>query len=583
VSRRLSTLVLVALLAGLLGIPAAPAHAGTFEVNSALDDLNTHDSTPGDGFCSDGYGACSLRAAIEEANTLAGADTIEFTAPMTITIDTSVGALPALSEAIIIDASEEAVLGRPGVILDGGGGSFDGLYLSANACEIYGLHITHFGANGIHAVSAYNVIGGPNPGQRNVISNSGANGILLSGSSAHHNVIQNNWIGIALDGQTAAPNFGGVAILSGAHDNVIGGESAGIGNYISGNTYNGVYMAGSGTEYNRLGDNSIGLTPINSLALGNGQHGVLIDAGSQYTSLGVTPMRGNTIRNNGGSGVYIEGATHTHLTSNTIADNGGDGVRVEGAGATGNEIEMNSIHHNGGQGIALVDGANDGIAAPVITNANASSATGTACPGCTVRIYSDSQDEGETYEGWAGANASGTWFYSGVLGGPNVTATSTDEAASNTSEFSAPYAVAAPSGTCANPLPIACGQQVSGDTSAYANNHDGYTCGWDATGPEVIYGFTLPAGSSYNVTAELLSFPSGQDLDLYLLAAGGCDAGQCLQPDSCGDVEATARSVPPGTYYVSVDGYGGASGTFDLRLTCTAVRRMFLPLVTRKD
>jgi parallel beta-helix repeat protein len=580
VSTRLSILLLIALLAGLLGIPAVPVHAGTFEVNSALDNLNTHDSAPGDGLCSDGYGACSLRAAIEEANSSPGADIIEFTAPMTITISTTEGALPALSETVTIDASEEALQGRPRVILEGSGGSFDGLYLSANWCEIYGLHITNFGANGIHVTSAYNVIGGPNPSQRNVISNSGANGILLSGSSAHHNVIQNNWIGIALDGQTAAPNFGGVAILAGAHDNDVGGESSGTGNYISGNTYNGVYIAGSGTEYNRLGDNSIGLAVINSLALGNGQHGVLIDSGSRYTYLGVTPMLGNTIRNNGGSGVYIEGGTYTLLTTNIIANNAGDGVCVDGAGATANQIEMNSIHHNGGKGIALLNGANDGIPAPAITSANANGASGTACAGCTVRIYSDDEDEGETYGGWAAANATGNWTYSGGLGGPNVTATSSDDAANNTSEFSAPYAIAAPSGTCANPLTIACGQQVSEDTSAYANNHDNYACGWDATGPEVIYSFALPAGSNYAVTAEFLSVSA--DLDIYLLAAGGCATGTCLAADAFGDTSATVNGVPGGTYYVAVDGHRGASGTFDLRLTCTANRRVFLPLVTRR-
>src|SRR5206468_7653303 len=37
---------------------------------------DTQDVTPGDGICADAGGACSLRAAITEANALAGADTI---------------------------------------------------------------------------------------------------------------------------------------------------------------------------------------------------------------------------------------------------------------------------------------------------------------------------------------------------------------------------------------------------------------------------------------------------------------------------------------------------------------------------
>lgn len=49
------------------------ARAATFVIDSVLD---TSDATPGDGVCDDGSANCTLRAAIEEANALAGADTI---------------------------------------------------------------------------------------------------------------------------------------------------------------------------------------------------------------------------------------------------------------------------------------------------------------------------------------------------------------------------------------------------------------------------------------------------------------------------------------------------------------------------
>jgi trimeric autotransporter adhesin len=48
-------------------------NAATFTVNTTAD---TQDAAPGNGICADGGGACSLRAAISEANALAGADTI---------------------------------------------------------------------------------------------------------------------------------------------------------------------------------------------------------------------------------------------------------------------------------------------------------------------------------------------------------------------------------------------------------------------------------------------------------------------------------------------------------------------------
>lgn len=61
----------VALLAG-VAMPAA-AGAATFTVNSIVDG---NDANPGNGTCANGAGACTLRAAIQEAGGLAGADTI---------------------------------------------------------------------------------------------------------------------------------------------------------------------------------------------------------------------------------------------------------------------------------------------------------------------------------------------------------------------------------------------------------------------------------------------------------------------------------------------------------------------------
>ena len=52
---------------------AIGANAASFLVNTTAD---TADAVPGDGFCADGTGSCSLRAAISEANALAGDDVI---------------------------------------------------------------------------------------------------------------------------------------------------------------------------------------------------------------------------------------------------------------------------------------------------------------------------------------------------------------------------------------------------------------------------------------------------------------------------------------------------------------------------
>jgi len=48
-------------------------HASIFTVNNTADKV---DANPGDGLCSDDIGNCTLRAAIQEANSLEGADTV---------------------------------------------------------------------------------------------------------------------------------------------------------------------------------------------------------------------------------------------------------------------------------------------------------------------------------------------------------------------------------------------------------------------------------------------------------------------------------------------------------------------------
>jgi CSLREA domain-containing protein len=73
--RSLRLLSVAALAAGLAlsAGPAPAAHAANFTVNSTADAV---DASPGDGECATAGGVCTLRAAIQEANALAGPDTI---------------------------------------------------------------------------------------------------------------------------------------------------------------------------------------------------------------------------------------------------------------------------------------------------------------------------------------------------------------------------------------------------------------------------------------------------------------------------------------------------------------------------
>ena len=132
-------------------------------------------------------------------------------------------------------------------------------------------------------------------------------------------------------------------------------------------------------------------------------------------------------------------------------------------------------------------------------------------------------------------------------------------------------------GTCSIPQFITCGQQVSGDTTGLASHIDGYDCSaWDESGPEAVYSLVLPdTFAPYDVTATLGDLSA--DLDVFILPGGGCYQGQCLAYDN---LSASALGLSGGTYYIAVDGYAGAAGSYTLSVDCS-YREVYAPLVMR--
>jgi len=465
-SRWWGLILAVSLVLGLAGGIPTPVKAASLVVDDSADDANAHDWLPGNGVCSDALGRCTLRAAVEETNALAGADTITFANSMYILLDTTEGQLPAITDQLRLDASSvwDTADNRPGVTVNGGNQGLPGLDLLASNCEVYGLFLFGFG----DAISVYypsNTIGGTLQGWRNVIAGNSGRGVFIYGTSAHHNVVRGNWIGLSITGDSKQPNYNGVVIAGGAYENTLGGDTYGQGNYISGNTNAGVEIAGDNTDGNRLGANFIRTPAVGSSNVGNGAAGVAIHHGPRYTQIGgsVGGVTGNLIGYNGQEGVliwdahsnwvevniiisnqtegvYVTGGAGNQVLRNTIAGNMSNGVLVAGAAATGNSILANSIVANGGKGIELVNGGNTELAAPTITMASASGAAGTGCAFCVINLFSDTTDEGETYEDFANVDGNGNWSYAGALTGPHVTATNTD-AGNNTSEFSAPKTI----------------------------------------------------------------------------------------------------------------------------------------------
>lgn len=342
-------------------ITVKPVSGATFTVNSVE---NSIDATPGDGFCETaaGNGVCTLRAAIQEANALPGADTITFSIspdnPLNYRIIEVPWALPGITERLTIEGPN---LGGSGasIILDGDG-TFAGLDVAADSCVIRKLTIRNFDI-GIKSVSTSGllivgnrigklgvsfpdpvngnakegiyldsvigaVIGGDTAADRNIISGNGQSGILAVDSASV--VIKGNYIGTNEDGTTALPNgYEGIHIAgSESTGNTIGGSTAARRNVISGNTGNGILLA---SNYNYVFGNYIGLDPSGTSALPNGSDGIYIYAnpdsgqppiiGNQIG--GTLAGQGNVISGNTSAGIHLYNANENYIKNNIIGLN----------------------------------------------------------------------------------------------------------------------------------------------------------------------------------------------------------------------------------------------------------------------
>ena len=320
---------------------ATGAAGGSFVVT------NTNDS-----------GAGSLRQAILDANAAAGAETITFAIPgsgrHTITVTT---ALPAITENTTIDGSSQSgFIGTPLIELTGGS-SFAGLALTGhdavvrslsiygfqNAVEISGsanrLVGSYVGLDGtgtarsnanigvIVGVGAGNVIGGAAPGDRNIVSNSGGNGIIVT--TATGTTIRNNLIGVNVDGDHAMPNaLNGILMNPGSSGTSI------VDNVVSGNTADGVFVHSQAS----LTGNRIGIAASSDVAVPNHGDGVQLNGDGST----VRPAAGgsaNTIAHNGLDGVFVSGGPTNTITGNSIYSNGGLGIDLAPNGVTPNDVE----------------------------------------------------------------------------------------------------------------------------------------------------------------------------------------------------------------------------------------------------
>ena len=185
-----------------------------------------------------------------------------------------------------------------------------------------------------------NVVGGMQVSERNIISGNRGPGIAVR-NGAQDTEIQGNLISL---------NQGvGVDIASGTSGTVLGGVVSGQRNTIVGNLGGGVHLEGSGTSFNYVLGNYVGLNDDGETANPNQHFGLLIDDLATHNLIGNgQPGAGNRIVGSGtaSTGILIrDGAAENEVHGNWI------GLNAAGTAAIGYV----------GTGISILNAPNNGI------------------------------------------------------------------------------------------------------------------------------------------------------------------------------------------------------------------------------
>lgn len=255
---------------------------------------------------------------------------------------------------------------------------FDGASASGNTVASCYLGVNPSGtaaaANGICPVqigngASWNTVGGTLASNRNVISGSLYQGLVIRDPGTSNNTVSGNYIGLSGAGTAALPNtWSGIQIFGGAQSNRIGGSTPLTMNIISGNARQGVAISDTNTSGNVVDGNYIGLNPAGTASIPNGWAGVDIFGGASGNAVGAmaSGVR-NVISGNGLHGISISGAGTTlnivrgnyvglDATGTGVVSNNSVGVVIWN-GAQSNQIGTtgwgNAICGNGNQGVSI--------------------------------------------------------------------------------------------------------------------------------------------------------------------------------------------------------------------------------------
>ncbi|MEI6684524.1 MAG: choice-of-anchor Q domain-containing protein, partial [Planctomycetota bacterium] len=409
-------------------------------------------------------GTGSLRDAITLANANTGPDIIDFNitggvtgAVQTITLTT---ALPVITDQVTINGTTQ--LGYSANTLSVGAGNNAAIKIQLN-----GANLIKGGEVGLYLNSAGSSVTGL----------SFVNFPFAIYANNNNITIKGNYFGVNADGTAQSKGLSGVGVdIATFNAAIVGGNTAADQN-IFGNLTTGILqIAGSGSSFtgNRIGlgttntsfmPNTTGIQINNNANVDALNHSISANLiGKNTTGIkligfqgGTGTVRGTQILGNligtnspgstnnlGNSGDAIsidDGVINTMIGNpsgpNTIAYSNQNGVFINGAASVGNTIQYNNIRNNLGRGILLLNGANNNISSPVLTQQIPNGAGGFTYSGFvngvantqyTVDFYSslisDSRSQGANYLGstTVTTDANGNIGFTGFDPGQNQTA-----------------------------------------------------------------------------------------------------------------------------------------------------------------
>jgi hypothetical protein len=392
----------------LVAFSMPPAHAqSTYTVDATSDGA---DANTADGICDDGAGACTLRAAIEQANATSGLDSIHFDIPGAGVHTIEPATLPEITDPVVLDGytqagaspnsngpdqgsnaeiliAIDASLDGVGLDISGGESTVRGLAIHSaferairlftngnNTVEGNFLGLTaagdsapDFTFDGVRIQSSGNTIGGNTPAARNVIEGVASRSVRIE-AGGDSTVVQGNLIGLDASGaQSLTPGGTGIEVID-VDGTLIGGTSAAARNVIAG-LFRGIAVAGSSTN-TLIQGNYLGTDVTGTSAFSVGADGIALRSPSSLTTVG-GPLggEGNLIGGTDDPGIRIT-ANESIIQGNVLGLDvtgtqalpfGTEGIYLD-SGASDNLIggaapgEGNTVTNAGTGGISLAGG-----------------------------------------------------------------------------------------------------------------------------------------------------------------------------------------------------------------------------------